>query len=142
LLFYSSFGSPTSGGGIFVYDVINGGAPIQVLTDPLTGIPDIELDTANMRIYWTDYANGEIRSASYDAAGNLSPFTSEISGLLNPFGLALVFGKQVVGGESLSIDNTALLLAGLQTSAIWMLPALAGIAGAGAYFVRTRMNKE
>jgi len=36
-----------------------------------------------------------------------------------------------VDGELLPIDNTALLLAGLQTSAIWMLPILAGAAGAG-----------
>ena len=47
-----------------------------------------------------------------------------------------------VGGELLPIDNTALMLAGIQSSTIWMLPALAGIAGAGAFFVRTRMNKE
>ena len=31
-----------------------------------------------------------------------------------------------VGGELLPIDSTTLLLAGLQTSAIWMLPVLAG----------------
>lgn len=48
----------------------------------------------------------------------------------------------LVGGEIIPIDNTALLLAGIQSSAIWMLPALAGIVGAGAFFVRTRMNKE
>ena len=47
-----------------------------------------------------------------------------------------------VGGEFLPIDNTALMLAGLQSSAIWMLPALAGIAGVGAYFIRSRMTKE
>ena len=39
--------------------------------------------------------------------------------------------ETVVGGELLPIDSTALLLAGLQTSAIWMLPILAGAAGAG-----------
>ena len=50
--------------------------------------------------------------------------------------------QKQVGGELLPIDSTALLLAGIQSSAIWMMPALAGIAGAGAYFVRTRMNKE
>ena len=50
--------------------------------------------------------------------------------------------SQVIGGELLPIDTTALLLAGIQSSTIWMLPALAGIAGAGAFFVRTRMNKE
>jgi len=38
---------------------------------------------------------------------------------------------EVIGGEFLAIDNTALLLAGLQSSAIWMLPVLAGAAGAG-----------
>jgi len=36
-----------------------------------------------------------------------------------------------VGGELLPIDTTALMLAGIQSSAIWMLPVLAGAAGAG-----------
>ena len=48
----------------------------------------------------------------------------------------------VVGGELLPIDNTALLLAGLQSSAIWMLPVLVGAAGVGAYYIKTRMNKD
>ena len=47
-----------------------------------------------------------------------------------------------VGGELLSIDSAALLLAGLQSSAIWMMPALVGIAGVGVYFVRAKMNKD
>jgi len=47
-----------------------------------------------------------------------------------------------VGGEFLPIDNTVLLLAGLQTSAIWMLPVLAGAAGVGAYYIKSRMNKD
>ncbi len=47
-----------------------------------------------------------------------------------------------VGGELLPIDSTALMLAGLQSSAIWMLPVLAGVAGIGAYYIKTRMNKE
>jgi len=47
-----------------------------------------------------------------------------------------------VGGEFLPIENTALLLVGLQSSAIWMLPVLAGAAGAGVYYIKTRMNKE
>ena len=44
-----------------------------------------------------------------------------------------------VGGELLSIDNTALILAGIH-STIWMLPTLAGIAGAGIYLVKYRKN--
>jgi len=46
-----------------------------------------------------------------------------------------------VGGEFLPIDSTALMLAGLQTSAIWILPAVAGLAGTGYYLIRFR-NKE
>ena len=49
---------------------------------------------------------------------------------------------QVVGGELLQIDSTALVLAGLQSSAIWMLPILAGAAGASAFYIKTRMNKD
>ncbi len=48
----------------------------------------------------------------------------------------------IVGGELLPIDSTALMLAGLQSSAIWMLPILAGAAGIGAYYIKTRMNKD
>lgn len=48
---------------------------------------------------------------------------------------------QIIGGEIIPIESTSLLLAGIQTTAIWMLPSIAGIT-AGAYFVRTRMNKD
>ena len=47
-----------------------------------------------------------------------------------------------VGGEIIPIATTALILAGLQSSAIWMLPVLAGAAGVGAFYIKTRMNKE
>ena len=48
----------------------------------------------------------------------------------------------VVGGELLPIDSTALMLAGLQTSAIWMLPVLAGVAGSafGVLYIKSRRN--
>ena len=114
LLFYSAhtasifgLGAPrTTGGEIFVVDLNNVGAgATNVLSDPTTGIPDVELDAANMRIYWTDYANGQINSASYDAAGNLSPITIEVSGLTNPYGLALEpeieIEKTLVSGPNL-----------------------------------------
>ncbi len=55
---------------------------------------------------------------------------------------ALACSESLVGGELLPIDTTALMLAGLQSSAIWMLPVLAGAAGAGAYYIKTRMNKD
>ena len=48
----------------------------------------------------------------------------------------------VVGGELLPIDSTALILAGLQTSAIWMLPVLAGVAGSAfaVLYIKSRRN--
>jgi len=56
--------------------------------------------------------------------------------------LVLTGTDQLVGGELLSIDSTALMLAGLQSSAIWMLPVLAGAAGVGAFYIKTRMNRK
>jgi len=49
---------------------------------------------------------------------------------------------KLVGGELLPIDSTALVLAGLQTSAIWMLPVLAGVAGSafGVLYIKSRRN--
>jgi len=48
----------------------------------------------------------------------------------------------VVGGEFLSVDSTALVLAGLQSSAIWMLPVLAGVAGSAfsILYIKSRRN--
>ncbi len=50
--------------------------------------------------------------------------------------------SEIVGGELLPIDSTALMLAGLQTSAIWMLPVLAGVAGSafGVLYIKSRRN--
>ena len=50
--------------------------------------------------------------------------------------------EEFVGGELLPIDSTALVLAGLQTSAIWMLPVLAGVAGSafGILYIKSRRN--
>jgi len=63
-----------------------------------------------------------------------------LNGIDDPF--CIPPDDDIIGGEFLPIDSTALLLAGLQSSAIWMLPLLAGAAGVGAYYIKTRMNKE
>ena len=46
-----------------------------------------------------------------------------------------------VGGEYLTMDSTALFMAGATTNAMWILPMLAGIAGVGAYFTRNFWHK-
>jgi len=48
----------------------------------------------------------------------------------------------VVGGEVLAINNIALLISGVSLSAVWMIPTLAGLAGAGVYLVKFRTNKK
>ena len=77
-------GPANGGGGIWSFDIATG-LVSQILNAPNTGIPDIEVDAAGKRIYWTDYVAGTIMSSDY-SGGNVM---TEISGLLNPFGLAL-----------------------------------------------------
>ena len=63
-----------------------------------------------------------------------------------PFGVMVdVDGCSIekpVAGELLSVDSSALVIAGLTGSAAWMIPAFAGIAGAGIYLVKLRTNRD
>ncbi len=62
--------------------------------------------------------------------------------LLNAIHISACEEDEIVGGEFLPIDSTALVLAGLQTSAIWMLPVLAGVAASafGILYIKSRRN--
>jgi hypothetical protein len=101
-------GPQNGGGGIWRYDVTSG-LVTQILNDPTTGIPDIEVDTVDQRIYWTDYVRGEIRSSRYDG----TDLQIEISNLLNPFGLAL---DVVPEPSSVALIGLALAAFGLSGS--------------------------
>jgi len=46
--------------------------------------------------------------------------------------------EQQVAGELLSLDNSALMIAGLTSMTVWMIPAVAGLAGVGVYLVKFR----
>ena len=50
----------------------------------------------------------------------------------------LWFNVPIVAGELLSLDTSALMVAGLTSSAVWMVPAVAGLAGVGVYLVKFR----
>jgi len=50
--------------------------------------------------------------------------------------------EKPVAGELLSIDSSALVIAGLTGSAAWMIPTVAGIAGAGIYLIKFRANRD
>ena len=53
------------------------------------------------------------------------------------FNFVLTGGDKQVAGELLSLDSSALVIVGL-SSMIWMVPAVAGVVGAGVYLVKTR----
>jgi choice-of-anchor C domain-containing protein len=54
----------------------------------------------------------------------------------------VISNQATVAGELLPLNTTALFISGITSSAIWMIPTLAGIAGAGVYFIRTRTHEE
>jgi hypothetical protein len=47
-----------------------------------------------------------------------------------------------VAGELLPLDNTALLIGGISSMSVFMIPAVAGLAGAGVYLVKFRANRD
>ena len=50
--------------------------------------------------------------------------------------------EQIVSGNILPLNTTALFISGITSGAIWMVPTLAGIVGAGVYLIRTRTHNE
>ena len=54
--------------------------------------------------------------------------------------LAFEDGCGAVGGTILEIDSYSLVLAGIQSMTIWMIPSLAGLAGAALYLAKFRKN--
>jgi len=45
-----------------------------------------------------------------------------------------------VAGELLPLDNSALMIAGLSSMSVWMVPTVLGIAGVGVYLVKFRKH--
>jgi len=68
---------------------------------------------------------------------------AEVIGVPIPGIVEIIDCNQVVpvAGELLSLDNSALMIAGL-SSMIWIAPAVAGLAGAGIYLVKFRANRD
>jgi len=46
-----------------------------------------------------------------------------------------------VAGELLPLDNSALMIAGLASMSVWMVPTVLGLAGVGVYLVKSRANR-
>ncbi len=48
----------------------------------------------------------------------------------------------VVAGELLPLDTSALMIAGLTSMSVWMIPTVLGLAGVGVYLVKFRANRD
>ncbi len=47
-----------------------------------------------------------------------------------------------VAGEIIPIDSSALMIAGLTSMSVWMIPTVLGLAGVGVYLVKYRANRD
>ena len=61
----------------------------------------------------------------------------QINGIIT----SLTLQDDAVAGELLPLDNTALFIAGLSQSLVWMIPTVLGLAGAGV-IIRTKLERN
>ena len=102
---------------VFISDTATKGAPV------LTHVIDIQSEVGS------DKAFVGFTAATGGARGNHDLLNWNYS------------ADKPVAGELLPLDSSALVIAGL-SSATWMIPAVAGIAGAGIYLIRFRANRD
>lgn len=53
-----------------------------------------------------------------------------------------IVDTQAVAGNLLSIDSSTLVVAGLTGSAVWIIPTIVSIGGAGIFLVKLRKNRD
>jgi hypothetical protein len=71
--------------------------------------------------------------------GDFTQISGSISGDSPIGGLAFAESCQPqVAGELLSLDTSALMIAGLTSMSVWMIPTVLGLAGVGVYLVKFR----
>jgi len=130
----------SSSGDLFTLDPTNANVLTQVARSPTGELDALGVDPKT-GVIWVARTNFQGLGEEVNTINSAGIRTVVGSGLRVVADIDFVPLKDV-GGELLSIDTTALALAGLQSSAIWMLPVLAGAVGIGAYYIKTRMNKE
>jgi len=129
----------TSGEPIGVFQVYSGlDASINVSSEvqgtaegdlPVVGCIDIGGGTAV--IFFTDFSD-------FNPGPGFT--TEEEQLLLNAIHINAC--EILVAGELLSVDNSALVIAGLTSMSVWMIPTVLGLAGAGIYLVKFRANRD
>ena len=129
----------TSGDPIGVFQVYSGlDSSINVSSEvqgtaegdlPVVGCIDIGGGTAV--IFFTDFSD-------FNLGPGFEPEEEQL--LLNAVHINAC--ETLVAGELLSIDSSALVIAGLTSMSVWMIPTVLGLAGAGIYLVKFRANRD
>lgn len=90
---------------------------------------------SNPNLFFLDYSSdGQIDTAShYNTLAFVKTNMDDVAPLVGQGST-----EQVIGGEILSINSSALLLAGFQTSAVWLIPVALSAAGIGLVLVRRK----
>jgi len=96
--------SPGSNGGVFTYN-IGSGQLTQIAGSGNSGNWGIQIDPSDQRVYFTDYVAGQILSTRYDGTDQ----QVLLSGLTNPYGLALEF-REPSSIPTLSFGGIILLI--------------------------------
>jgi hypothetical protein len=159
------FGTPNLGGSLVPENMRDYNVVLNIDTDPTAGVSFIPLDlnAAADLFRGTTIADPiSLYQESYNigfaplsiVAGGPGEYDFELIVTTKdtaPLPIAASSMKVIVGsepptvpvtGELLPLDSTALVIAGLAGSAVWMIPTLAGIAGAGIYLVKLRANRD
>ena len=142
-----------AGGGIYVMAESNNGAHLTPAGGRFAFLPFVTTSTPLDQVESGNAVTAfgtSLGLANSDVNGNASHCVFD--GL---FGLNLVdfdplnrklslagrtLTPDAIGGEIIPIETTVLLLAGAQTSALWMLPLLGGAAGIATIYIKKKRN--
>jgi len=106
---------------------------------------------------WVNDPNAVILNIIEQGGGNIPILSATVTGpnevtididgfQLQPGGVAEahfdIIPDHKVAGELLPLNTSALMIAGLSASAVWMIPAVAGLAGVGVYLVKFRASRD
>jgi len=110
-------------GNVFIREQLLPSGVIDILVNPGQLFDDVEFTP-------TDSMKVSLRiEAGEFSSGELQEFVALYSQI----------PPQPVAGELLALDSSALVIAGL-SGMIWMVPAVAGVLGAGVYLIKFRKN--
>jgi len=139
--------TPTANTAILVQLVHPENPPVLVFDPPFSNAELLQLAALNI----PEFPDGYVVFAD-DFAGFAQAIEFKLIGIVPtcPPGTFLPPGgtppddciADTVGGEFLPIGTTALLIAGMSANLSLIVPIAAGIAGAGAYLIRSRMSKN